>query len=332
MSARGEIIARYPRGASGAGASHNHAREHWNREGGMAEARRPIGIVGTGLMGTACAKRLLAAGFEVTGYDVDPAKLEPLAALGARAAHSIGDIARGCDRVVLAVFNTDQVEQVLEGPQGLAASRPAGASPLIAVCVSTCDPDRIAALAARLPAARARLVEAPVSGTSEQTARGDALGLVGGEASAVETARGVIRGIAPRWRHVGSAGNGGRTKLAINLILGINRAALAEGLVLAERMGLAPDRFLESARDSAAYSQVMDIKGGKMISANFEPQGYVAQSLKDFSLMLEQARRLGQRLPLAEIYASLMEGCIAAGEGELDNSAVIREIRRRVSR
>jgi 3-hydroxyisobutyrate dehydrogenase len=297
----------------------------------MAEAKRPVGVIGTGLMGTACAKRLIAAGFDVIGYDVDPVKLGPLAGLGGRAARSLDEIARACDRAVLAVFNTDQVEQAIEGPGGLAASRPAAAPPLTAICVSTCDPDRIAALAARLPAARVRFVEAPVSGTSEQTARGDALGLVGGEPAAVESARDVIAAIAPRWRHVGAAGNGGRTKLAINLILGINRAALAEGLVLAQRMGLAPDRFLEAARDSAAYSQVMDIKGRKMISGDFAPQGYITQSLKDFSLMLEQARRLRQRLPLGEIYAGLMEGCIAAGEGELDNSAVVREIRRRTT-
>ncbi len=295
----------------------------------MGNDRRPVGVIGTGLMGTACARRLLAAKFEVIGYDVDPAKLKPFAALGARAASTAEEIARDCDRVVLAVFDTDQVEQVLEGSHGLAASRPSGAPPLVAVCVSTCDPDRIAALAARMPAARVRFVEAPVSGTSEQTARGDALGLVGGDLSVVETVRDVIAAIAPRWRHVGAAGNGGRTKLAINLILGINRAALAEGLVLAERMGLALDQFLETARESAAYSQVMDIKGGKMISGTFSPQGYITQSLKDFSLMLEQARRLRQRLPLGEIYAGLMEGCIAAGEGGLDNSAVIREIRRR---
>jgi 3-hydroxyisobutyrate dehydrogenase-like beta-hydroxyacid dehydrogenase len=297
----------------------------------MREAKRPVGVIGTGLMGTACAKRLLAAGFDVIGYDVDPAKLEPLTGLGGRAARSMDEIARACDRAVLAVFNTDQVEQAIEGPQGLVAPRPSSAPPLVAICVSTCDPDRIAALAARLPAARVRFVEAPVSGTSEQTARGDALGLVGGEPAAVESAREVIAAIAPRWRHVGAAGNGGRTKLAINLILGINRAALAEGLVLAERMGLAPERFLEAARDSAAYSQVMDIKGGKMIAGNFTPQGYITQSLKDFSLMLEQARRLGQRLPLGETYASLMEGCLAAGEGALDNSAVIKEIRRRTT-
>jgi putative dehydrogenase len=292
----------------------------------MAKPKRPVGIIGTGLMGTACAKRLLAAGFEVAGYDVDAGKLKQIEALGARASRSIQDLARACDRVVLAVFNTDQVEDAIEGPRGLlAASVPI----LTVVCVSTCDPDRIAALAERLPAGRLRFVEAPVSGTSEQTARGEALGLVGGERAAVDAARDVLSAIAPRWHHVGPAGNGGRAKLAINLILGINRAALAEGLVFAERMGLAPDAFLAVARESAAYSQIMDIKGKKMLSGDFSPQGYIAQSLKDFSLMLEQARRLKQRLPLGETYKALMDGCIAHGEGELDNSAVIREIRRR---
>jgi 3-hydroxyisobutyrate dehydrogenase-like beta-hydroxyacid dehydrogenase len=297
----------------------------------MTKASRPVGVIGTGLMGTACVKRLLAAGFDVLGHDVDPAKLKPIAALGARAARSASDIARECDRVVLAVFNTDQVEQAIEGPQGLAASRPPGASPLVAICVSTCDPDRIASLAARLPAARVRYVEAPVSGTSEQTARGEALGLIGGEPSVVEAARDVIAAISPRWHHLGAVGNGGRAKLAINLILAINRDGLAEGLVFAERMGLDPAAFLAVARESAAYSQIMDVKGGKMISGDFTPHGFVTQSLKDYSLMAAQARRAKQRLPLGETHASLLEGCIAAGEGELDNSAVILEIRRRTA-
>jgi 3-hydroxyisobutyrate dehydrogenase-like beta-hydroxyacid dehydrogenase len=75
----------------------------------------------------------------------------------------------------------------------------------------------------------------------------------------------------------------------------------------------------------------MDIKGEKMVKGEFAPQGFVAQSLKDFKLMLEQAAGRGQRLPLAEIYTQLMEGCVAGGEGEWDNAAVIQEIRRRRS-
>jgi 3-hydroxyisobutyrate dehydrogenase-like beta-hydroxyacid dehydrogenase len=296
----------------------------------MKPERKSVGVIGTGLMGSACAKRLLAAGFDVLGFDVEPGKLAALAALGGRTARSAAEIARACDQVVLTVFNTDQVEETVEGPQGLLASRPPDAPPLTAICVSTCDPDRIAALAARLRGGRVRFIEAPVSGTSDQTARGDALGLIGGDRAAADGACDVLDAICPRRHHVGSAGNGARAKLAINLILGVNRAALAEGLVFAERMGLDPAAFLAVARESAAYSQIMDIKGTKMVKGDFAPHGRVTQSLKDVSLMLEQARRLKQQLPLAERYAELMNGCVAAGEGSLDNSAVINEIRRRV--
>jgi len=292
---------------------------------------QPVGVIGTGLMGTACARRLLGAGFDVLGYDIETANIGRLEALGGRPAPSLAQVAQECRKIVLAVFNTDQVEDVIEGRQGLLSVLPAGAPPRTAICVSTCDPERIAALAGRTPAQRLRFVESPVSGTSEQAANGHAFGLIGGEQAAVEDARDVLDAICPRWRHLGAAGNGGRAKLAINLILGVNRAALAEGLVFAEGMGLDPAVFLEVARESAAYSQVMDIKGGKMVEGDFAPHGFVAQSLKDFSLMAEQAQRIGQRLPLAETYTGLMKGCVAHGEGALDNSAVILEIRRRKS-
>lgn len=295
----------------------------------MPTAQMKIGVVGTGLMGRACAARLLAAGHEVMGFDPDGAALAKFAAAGGRAASSFEELVRSCRHIVLAVFDTEQTEDVIEGPQGILAVLPPDAPPRVVVCVSTCDPDRIAALAARLPPSRVQFVECPISGTSEQTARGEGLGLIGGEKSAVEEARPVLDAICPRRHDLGAPGNGGRAKLAINLILGINRAALAEGLVFAERMGLDPATFLAVARDSAAYSQVMDVKGEKMVRGDFTPHGRIVQTQKDFHLMLEQAARRKQKLPLAATYADLMKGCIAAGEGELDNSAVIREIRRR---
>jgi 3-hydroxyisobutyrate dehydrogenase-like beta-hydroxyacid dehydrogenase len=233
--------------------------------------------------------------------------------------------------VVLCVFNTAQVEDTIEGPGGLLATLPADAPSVIAICTSTCDPDRIAALAERIPASRLRFVEAPVSGTSDQTARGDALGLIAGDPAAAVEARDVLDALCPRWRHLGPAGNGGRAKLAINLILGVTRAAVAEGLVFAERLGLDPAAFLAVARESAAYSQVMDVKGMKMVKGDWEPHGKITQTLKDFLLMHEQATSHGQKLPLAQTYVELVQGCVAAGEGEWDNSAVIQEIRRRTA-
>ena len=286
----------------------------------------PVGVIGIGLMGMACAKRMRAAGLELLGYDVDTKKIESFVKLGGKAAHSVAEIAQSCHKIVLAVFNTEQVEQTIDA---LVAAVPGGAEPRIALCVSTCDPDRISKLFARTPADKVRYVEAPVSGTSGQTEQGDALGMIGGDPAAAEEARDVLDAICPRRHHLGAAGNGGRAKLAINLILGVNRAALAEGLVFAQKLGLDPGAFLKVARESAAQSQVMDIKGPKMVSGDYTPHGFITQTRKDFLLMLEQAKERGQGLPLAETYVSIVNGCVAAGEGDLDNSAVIEEIRRR---
>ena len=272
-------------------------------------------------MGEVYARRLIAAGFSVIGFDVDAAKNARLTALGGRAA-SLADIARGCDPIVLAVFDTDQVEEVVER-----ALLPA-ASGKIVICTSTCDPDRVAALGARV-ANTLRFLEVPVSGTSAQVRDGDGVGLIGGDGRIADAAAGVLDALFPQRFHIGKVGDGGRAKLAINLILGLNRLALAEGLVFAARLGLDPAAFLKVARASAAASQVMDTKGGKMVAGDFAPQGRVRQTLKDAHLMLDQARKRRQQLPLLEIHADVLEACVRHGEGEADNSIVIEEIRRR---
>jgi putative dehydrogenase len=281
----------------------------------------PVGVIGIGLMGDVYVGRLIAAGFSVIGFDVDPAKTKRLAVLGARAG-TLADIARDCDPIVLAVFNTDQVEDVVENALvGAAAGK-------IVLCTSTCDPDRIAALSARV-AGKLRFLDTPVSGASEQVRQGDGVGLIGGDESIAADAAPVLDALFPKRFHIGNIGDGGRAKLAVNHILALNRLALAEGLVCAERLGLDPATFLNVVRNSAAASLVMDSKGGKMISGDFTPEGRVRQSLKDTHLILDQARKAGQKLPLLEVYADVLEACMRHGEGEQDNSIVIEEIRRR---
>jgi 3-hydroxyisobutyrate dehydrogenase-like beta-hydroxyacid dehydrogenase len=286
----------------------------------------PVGIVGLGLMGSVLARRLVAAGFDVVGYDIDAAKTKGLVALGGHAAASIGDIARAADPIILAVFDTDQVEEVVEGPILAALGEGSGK---VVMCTSTCDPDRIAALARRVAPRGLRFLETPVSGTSEQVRRGEGVGLIGGDPAVAAEAASVLDAIFPVRFHVGGPGDGGRAKLAVNLILGLNRVALAEGLVFAGRLGLDPQAFLEIARGSAAYSQVMDTKGAKMAASDFAPEGRARQTLKDVYLMFDQAARCGQSLPLLEVHRDILTACVAAGEGDLDNSVVINEIRRR---
>ena len=280
-----------------------------------------VGLVGLGLMGEVYARRLIAAGFAVVGFDIDAAKQERLAPIGLRAG-SPADIARDCDPIVLAVFSTDQAEDVVEH-----ALLPTAAGKIV-ICTSTCDPDRIAALGARV-AERVRLLEVPVSGTSEQVRQGDGVGLMGGDERYAADAAPALDALFPKRFHIGKVGDGSRAKLAINLILGLNRLALAEGLIFASRIGLDPAAFLKVASSSAAASQVMDTKGPKMIAGDFAPEGRVRQTLKDAYLMLDQARKVGQQLPLLNVHADVLEACKNHGEGELDNSIVIEEIRRR---
>ena len=284
---------------------------------------RLIGIAGLGLLGSALAHRLIGAGFSPKGFDIDAAKTAAFAKAGGLAA-SLDEVAH-CDVVLLAVFDTAQVEDVV-GNAVLPALTPG--APKIVLVASTCDPDRIAALAARLTP-QLTLIETPVSGSSAQVQNGDGTGLIGGDRNAIDSVADILEALYPKWFHMGAVGNGGRAKLAINHMLGLNRLVLAEGLTFAQSLGLEPAAFLDVARQSAAYSQVMDIKGPKMVSGDYTPQGFIHQSLKDFRLILAQGASRGHDLPLAALNAEVLAACVARGEGERDNAAVIEEMRRR---
>jgi 3-hydroxyisobutyrate dehydrogenase-like beta-hydroxyacid dehydrogenase len=290
--------------------------------------RSPVGVIGLGLLGEALARRLIGAGFPVRGYDLDPAKNASFESLGGRAANTPAAVAASCDCIVLAVFSTDQVETVVEREL---LPAPDHISSTLILCASTCDPDRIAVLGERVVARGMRFLETPVSGSSGQVSRGEGVGLIGGDRETALQAEPVLRALFPTYFHIGGIGDGGRAKLAINLILGLNRLALAEGLVFAERLGLDPAAFLDVARRSACYSQVMDVKGPRMVRGEFAPEGRITQHLKDVHLMLQQAQRVQQRLPALQVHEDVLEACVRHGEGELDNSIVINEIRRRRS-
>lgn len=289
--------------------------------------KNPVAIVGIGLMGEVFAKRLLDAGIPVVGYDVDPVRRARLDELGGRSFASIADLAQQPSRcMLLAVFNTDQVEDVVENHLLPVLG---DGSDRIVMCMSTCDPDRIGALGVRVIPRGIRFLDSPVSGTSEQVRQGDGVGLIGGEPAAADEVKDVLAALFVRCFPVGKVGDGGRAKLAVNLILGLNRLALAEGLVFAERMGLDPEAFLTVARGSASYSQVMDTKGDKMVRGDFAPEGRAKQTLKDAKLMLAQGEAIGQRLVSLQVHADVLDACVQAGEGDLDNSVIIQEVRRR---
>jgi 3-hydroxyisobutyrate dehydrogenase-like beta-hydroxyacid dehydrogenase len=286
----------------------------------------PVAVIGLGLMGEVYARRLLDAGFSIIGFDVDPARRARLNEIGGRAVNTIVELAKPSRCVIVAVFSTDQVADVIENH--LLPALGEGSNKIVLV-MSTCDPDQVAALATRVTPHGIRYLDVPVSGTSDQVRRGDGVALIGGDLKIAGEVSDIMDALFVRRFHVGKIGDGGRAKLAVNLILGLNRLAMAEGLVFAERLGLDPAAFLDVARGSASYSQVMETKGPKMVRGDFSPEGRAKQTLKDVHLMLDQAASAGQKLAMLELHADVLEACVRAGEADMDNSVVIKEVRRR---
>ncbi|QOZ22879.1 NAD(P)-dependent oxidoreductase [Bradyrhizobium sp. CCBAU 51753] len=279
-----------------------------------------VGVIGLGLMGSALAARLSDAGVGVIGYDIDAARKEGLSARGAEFATFAAEVAARCQTIVLAVYDAAQIMALLPDLANTTA-------PPLLICTTTCAPDEIAAIAEFAARSHLAFIEAPISGTSAEVRSGTATALVAGEPDTIEAAAETLDILCP-WRvNVGAIGNASRTKLAINLILQSNRAALAEGIVFAESLGLDGLSFLASARHSAAYSAVMDSKGPKMLAQDFSPQSHIAQTLKDAELILREAGRHGLSLPMTSAQADLLRRTIALHGPTCDSAAVIEAIR-----
>jgi 3-hydroxyisobutyrate dehydrogenase-like beta-hydroxyacid dehydrogenase len=277
-----------------------------------------IGVIGLGLMGTALTERLLENGYRVVVWNRTRAKADPVLAQGAEWSDNP---LTSCGRVIISLYTTDVVEQVLgQMDSGLHADQ-------ILLDTTTGDPVRTAALGARLVARGVRYLEAPISGSSAQTRRGESTILVGGDRATFGACADLWRVMGAKTIHVGSCGSAAKMKLITNLVLGLNRAALAEGLAFAEAIGVAPAAALEVMAGSMAYSRSMDAKGRKMIEHDFTVQARLSQHLKDVRMMLQAAETAGVRLPLADTHRRLMEQAEAAGLGDLDNSAIIEVLR-----
>ena len=284
---------------------------------GNPEPPLTIGLIGLGLIGLAVAERLLAAGHTVIGFDVsEEARLNLSELGGVRTATAI-EVAGEADIIWLALPDDAMTATVLDEIE--AQLRPGQ----IIADLGTGDPLRAESLAAKLGKWGVRFLDATISGSSAQVRRGDVLVMIGGEESAVGVCQRLFETFAWQVRHVGPSGRGAWMKLVTNLVLGLNRAALAEGLAFAEAVGLDAETALAVLRDSMAYSRIMDTKGPKMVARDFTPDARLSQHLKDVRLICEAAERVGQELPLSTEHQRLLELAESLGFGELDNSAIL---------
>ncbi|HUR57072.1 MAG TPA: NAD(P)-dependent oxidoreductase [Opitutaceae bacterium] len=278
----------------------------------------PVGLIGVGLLGTALAQRLVNGGVGAVGFDLDASRCDALLSLGGEAASSPADVFARCDRVLLSLPSHKEVNALLADHS--AALRRGQTI----IDTTTGDPSNAEKLAAGLAAGGVAYLDATVSGSSAQVREGTAVMMVGGETAAFEACTDVFALLASASFHTGGPGTGAKMKLVTNLVLGLNRAVLAEGLAFARALSLDPALALAIMQRSPAYSRAMDTKGAKMIQGDFKPEARLSQHLKDVRLIVESGTAAGLPMPLSRTHRDLLEAAEAAGFGALDNSAVIR--------
>jgi len=285
-----------------------------------------VGVVGLGLMGSALSGNLVRAGYEVRGYDIAAERMAELEERGGTPAASPGGAAAGARFVVLSLLHSGIVREVCFGEGGIAEAAGEG---LIVIDTTTSRPEDSAGTAAELRGRGIGFLDASLSGTSGDAWEGGLVAMVGGEAADFERAKPLLDVWARSVYHLGPNGAGARVKLIVNLVLGLNRLALAEGLVLGMKAGLDLETLLTVLKDSAAYSKAMNQRGDRMIRADYaNPVSRLRQHHKDVRLMLEQGQRLGAPLLLSAVHQQVLQAGELGGLADADTSAIIEVLRR----
>jgi 3-hydroxyisobutyrate dehydrogenase-like beta-hydroxyacid dehydrogenase len=298
--------------------------------------QKQVGLIGIGLVGTALAKNLIASGFQVIGYDIDPDRMDDFGEMGGILATSPSDVSINTNRIILSLLNSEIVKEVIWGSnvnkgnkdnKGILESNH---KPKLIIDTTTGDPFLTEQIAADLKKIGITYLDATLSGSSVQIGDRDGVFLIGGEEQEYHKSKDIFDALAKKHMYVGGSGMGSRSKLAVNLIVGLNRLVLAEGLIFAEKLGLQPEKTLDIFTNTQAYSKVLDAKGKKMIKRDFTTQARVSQHKKDVDLILTTAKALNIHLPLSEYNNGILGALIDKGDGDLDVCAVINEMSKRI--
>jgi len=283
--------------------------------------KQRIGLVGVGLMGHWLARHLLAAGYSVAAHDLIPANIDAVVRFGATPVAAPAELAAVADVIVLSLPNSQIINDVVQNSLHLFDG---DRRDLIVIDTSTQDPAASTELALRLRASGIEMLDATISGTSEMFAERDVIFMVGGNSAVFEACRPIFSALSKDAFLLGPNGAGGSCKLIANLVLTLNRMALAEGLTLAKRAGLDQAQALEVLMKSAAYSKAMDQKGARMVQRNFDaPASRLSSSYKDARLILALAARLDCPVPLMALTVQAMAAEMSKGRRDRDPATLI---------
>jgi len=277
-----------------------------------------VGFIGLGVMGRPMAANLLKGGFNVTVFDLNPAAVDTIVALGAGRAASIGE-AGAAEVVVTMLPDTPDVGAVIFGPGGLAETMHPGSTLIDMSSVSPVETRRFAAALAERGVA---MLDAPVSGGFQGAEAGTLSIMVGGEADVLERCRPVLAAMGKTISHIGASGAGQVCKVCNQVAVAINIEAVAESLTLARKCGVDPAKVRDALLGGFARSTALDLHGKRVLDDNFAAGFRVALQRKDLRLALETGAATGTPLPVTALVQELYGILAATGRGGWDNSSL----------
>jgi 3-hydroxyisobutyrate dehydrogenase-like beta-hydroxyacid dehydrogenase len=282
-------------------------------------SRATLGFIGLGAMGGRMTKRLLDAGHAVVGYNRTAAKAQPLVATGMKLAASPRQVAEAADVVFSMVTNTEALDAIAHGPDGVLAGLRRGG---VWAEMSTVSPAATRRLAEEVRARGAALLDAPVSGSVATLEQGQLSFMVGGDPAALERVRPYLLAIGPTITHLGDNGLAVSMKIATNLGLAVQMLAFSEAVLLAEKSGIARERAVETLLKSVIASPMVKYRGPFVLGMPAEAWFDVGMMQKDLGLALELARERGMPLPMTALTQEFLTAARALGLGAYDFAVV----------
>jgi len=280
-----------------------------------------VGFVGLGLMGLPMARNVLKAGYQLTVWNRTAAKAAPLVAEGAQLAEGPADVARRSDVVVTIVTDSPDVEAVVGGDGGVLAGAGAGSA---WVDMSTISPEVTRRLGARAAGQGVEALDAPVSGGPPGAEAGTLSIMVGGRQDVFDACLPILQTMGKTITRVGELGAGQVTKACNQVVIAATLAGIAEALVLGAKAGVDPGLIRQALLGGYAGSRLLEVHGQRMIDHAFDPGFFVKLHDKDLHIVLDMARSLAVSTPVTALAAQHFNALVADGDGELDNSAMLK--------
>jgi len=280
-----------------------------------------IGFIGLGIMGKPMAKNLLKAGYELVVYDIIAAPVKEVVAAGAKAGTSPKDVAAWGDVIITMLPNSPHVKEAILGKNGVIEGAKPGS---IVVDMSSIAPLAAQEVAAELAKKGVEMLDAPVSGGEPKAIEGTLAIMVGGKAEVFEKVKPILLKMGASAVLCGEIGSGNVTKLANQIIVALNIAAMSEALVLAAKAGVDPGRVYQAIRGGLAGSTVLDAKAPMVLKGNYKPGFRIELHIKDLQNALDTAHAIGVPMPLTSGIMEIMQALRVDGKQKDDHGGVIQ--------